>query len=256
MLMRIENNIQTLLKRIGLNQYESAVYGALLSEGVSTVGGVAENSKVPRSRVYDVLRSLEKKGFTISQLGRPIKYSAIKPEMIVDKLKKGAENEYQKQIGQIENLSDDLVKELGKLVEDRGEEKSHEGISIIKGKENIHTHIKSMIRDADHTILKITDENGIDRLHKHHRAHLAEAKKRGVSTRILTSHQNQSITSDFKKLASTRHTKKITGRFLVKDGNESLLLTAPDTGIWVKGEYLANSLGQLFDHAWKSGKIV
>ena len=74
-----------LLKQIGLNQYESRIYSALLAGGSLTAGELAESSNVPRSRVYDVLTSLEKKGFAIVKLGKPVKYLGVKPYMILEK---------------------------------------------------------------------------------------------------------------------------------------------------------------------------
>lgn len=45
-----------------LNMYETKVWLALISKGVASAGQIAEMSGVPRSRTYDVLESLEKKG--------------------------------------------------------------------------------------------------------------------------------------------------------------------------------------------------
>jgi sugar-specific transcriptional regulator TrmB len=51
------------LKVFGLNSYEAKIWVALLSRGVSSAGELSDISNVPRSRSYDVLESLEKKGF-------------------------------------------------------------------------------------------------------------------------------------------------------------------------------------------------
>ena len=56
-----------------LNLYEVKIWTALLSRGVSTAGELSDIANVPRSRTYDVLESLEKKGFIIMKLGKPIK---------------------------------------------------------------------------------------------------------------------------------------------------------------------------------------
>src|SRR4030042_5286702 len=70
-----------------LNIYETKVWLALLGKGVASAGEIAEISGVPRSRTYDVLESLEKQGFAILKLGKPVKYVAVKPNVIVEKLK-------------------------------------------------------------------------------------------------------------------------------------------------------------------------
>jgi hypothetical protein len=60
------------------------VWAALLSRGTSTAGELSNISDVPRSRTYDILESLEKKGFIVMKLGKPIKFVALKPEEVVE----------------------------------------------------------------------------------------------------------------------------------------------------------------------------
>jgi len=76
-----------LVKRIkeffGLNIYETKVWLALLSKGIASAGEVADLSGVPRSRTYDVIESLEKAGFAIVKIGKPVKYIAVKPTEVI-----------------------------------------------------------------------------------------------------------------------------------------------------------------------------
>ena len=78
-----ESFLKQLRSVFDLNIYEVKVWTALLSRGVAPAGELADLSGVPRSRSYDVLESLEKKGFIIMKLGKPIKYLAVKPEEIL-----------------------------------------------------------------------------------------------------------------------------------------------------------------------------
>ena len=71
----------------GLNVYETKVWLALLSKGIASAGEISTISGVPRSRTYDVLESLEKKGFAIEKLGKPVKYIGVKPGIILEKIK-------------------------------------------------------------------------------------------------------------------------------------------------------------------------
>ena len=71
----------------GLNIYETKVWLALIGKGIASAGEVADISGVPRSRTYDVLESLEKRGFAIAKIGKPVKYLAVKPEIVIEKLK-------------------------------------------------------------------------------------------------------------------------------------------------------------------------
>src|SRR3989338_7103699 len=82
---------QDLLNKIkdffDLNVYETKAWLALLGKGMASAGEIAEISRVPRSRTYDVLESLEKQGFAMMRLGKPVRYIAVKPNVIIEKLK-------------------------------------------------------------------------------------------------------------------------------------------------------------------------
>ena len=61
--MIVKEEVLSKLRRyFDLNLYEVRIWTALLSRGVSTAGELSDIGHVPRSRAYDVLESLEKKG--------------------------------------------------------------------------------------------------------------------------------------------------------------------------------------------------
>ena len=62
------------LKNLGLNSYEAKTWVALLSRGMATATELSDISNVPRSRSYDVLESLERKGFIKVKHGKQISY--------------------------------------------------------------------------------------------------------------------------------------------------------------------------------------
>jgi len=66
--MIVGKEFLTKLKDFGINSYEAKIWTALLSRGVSTAGELSDIANVPRSRSYDVLESLEKKGFVIMKI--------------------------------------------------------------------------------------------------------------------------------------------------------------------------------------------
>ena len=92
-----EDFLKKLRSAFDLNIYEVKIWTALLSKGVATAGELSDISNVPRSRSYDVLEGLEKKGFVIMKLGKPIRYIAVKPEERVKRLKQGVEDSSKKQ---------------------------------------------------------------------------------------------------------------------------------------------------------------
>ncbi|MGQ4870533.1 MAG: TrmB family transcriptional regulator, partial [Candidatus Thorarchaeota archaeon] len=71
------------LRELGLTEYETAAYLALVQGGQMAASDVSQKSQVPYSRIYDVLGRLEEKGFIQIQRGRPTMYVAKAPVEVV-----------------------------------------------------------------------------------------------------------------------------------------------------------------------------
>src|SRR3989338_6778130 len=108
-----EDFLKKLRSSFDLNEYEVKIWTALLSRGISRAGELSEISNVPRSRSYDVLETLEKKGFVMMKLGKPIKYMAVKPEEVVKRVKTGIVRDAEEHAKMLEDIrGTDLYKEL------------------------------------------------------------------------------------------------------------------------------------------------
>ena len=249
--------LMNLLKQLGLNQYESRIYSSLLSLGTLTAGELAEVSNVPRSRVYDVLTSLEKKGFAIVQVGRPIKYVGVPVENAVSTLKSTFEEDFTKKLDYVSKLEKELNSALSAHLETRKKapEFSEDFVGVLKGKNNLYNHIKHLISNSNSRVLKITNQEGLANLEKHCKFAFEKAKKKGVKSQILANAHDLKVAGKLTSLAQVRSHKGINGRFLIKDSEEVVLVTNDDdSGIWIKSPYLAVALEKLFDHAWEKGK--
>ena len=111
-----EEFLSRLRKIFDLNLYEVKVWTALLSRGTSTAGELSNISDVPRSRTYDVLESLEKKGFIIMKLGKPIKFIALKPGEVVERVKKNLLVKAKEKTKRLDTLKgDEVLEELNTL---------------------------------------------------------------------------------------------------------------------------------------------
>ena len=105
--MIVKDEFLSKLRRyFNLNLYEVKIWAALLSRGVSTAGELSDIANVPRSRSYDVLESLEKKGFVVMKLGKPIKYIAVPPTEVVERVKKNVRKGAEESVKRLENLID------------------------------------------------------------------------------------------------------------------------------------------------------
>src|SRR3989344_926075 len=145
---------QDLVKRVkehfNLNIYETKVWLALISKGVASAREVADLSGVPRSRTYDVLESLEKQGFVILKLGKPVKFIAVKPTIVLERLKNNVIRKVEEKTTFLEQLKDtDEYRELEKMHNSSFNLVRKEDLSgAIKGKSNIYMHMKEMLENA------------------------------------------------------------------------------------------------------------
>ena len=86
--MSINQNTIGALKTMGLTDYETRAYIALTSLISGTATEISEVSGVPRSRSYEILKSLQKKGFIEINPGKPLKFNVVPPQEIFEKAKR------------------------------------------------------------------------------------------------------------------------------------------------------------------------
>jgi HTH-type transcriptional regulator, sugar sensing transcriptional regulator len=75
------------LRKLGLTEYEAKAYATLVGVGETTAREVHELSGVPRTRIYDILRELENKGFVEFVQGSPTYYRAVEPDSVMERLR-------------------------------------------------------------------------------------------------------------------------------------------------------------------------
>ena len=88
----MDENI-SVLKGIGLTMYEAEAYVTLTSLISSNATEIAEKSGIPRSKIYDVLKSLVKKNYVEVEDGRPLTYNVKSPVEVLSREKERLDNE-------------------------------------------------------------------------------------------------------------------------------------------------------------------
>jgi sugar-specific transcriptional regulator TrmB len=237
-----------------INAYEVKLWTALLSRGIATAGELADISGVPRSRCYDVLESLEKKGFIIQKIGKPIKYIAVQPEVITERVKKQVTFDAEQQMNIIENIKNTQVfKELELL--------HHTGIdhvdpsdltNSISGRENVYRQIREMLERAKSSITIATTELGLKRKAPFLRKSLKALQKKGVKINLIVPDKT-SIDKGLKGIVKVKNVNSGI-RFVNIDDKEILFMLTSDevnpnydAGVWIKSEFFTNTLKSLFE---------
>jgi len=101
------------LRDLGLSEYDSRTYRALLDRGPATAKELSASSEVPMGRIYDVLNGLESNGLVRSQAAsRPKKYVAVEPDTALDRLVEARKRELDQQAERYESVAAELVDDL------------------------------------------------------------------------------------------------------------------------------------------------
>ena len=249
MIMQKET-LQELRERFKLNIYEIKIWTSLLSRGIAAASELAEISGVPRSRCYDVLESLEKKGFIIMKIGKPIKYIAVQPEAVVDRVQKKLQEDAEQQIQAVENLSEtDIFKEL-ELLHKTGIKKIEvENITdSIVGRNNVNRFIKEMLMKAKKSVTIVTNEEGLKNKVKVLRKVKDTLEKKKIKVKLYTNILNPNIDIKGIDALNTKHD----ARFVNIDNEEIFFVMGANdpeyhSGVWIKSPYFVNAINNLFE---------
>lgn len=266
--MIVRDDFLSKLRRyFALNLYEVKIWTALLSRGVSTAGELSDIANVPRSRSYDVLESLEKKGFIVMKIGKPIKYIAVDPHEVVERVKKNMRTDAEDAVKRLESLKQtDVISELKNLHKQGVELVDPTDLSgSLRGRHNLYNHMELTIRGAEESVTIVSTSGGMLRKIEGLKQTFKDVAKRGVKIRLAApmTKELQAAAKELDGVAEVRDAK-LNARFVVVDGREVVFMVMDDqdvhptydVGIWINTPFFASALEQLFELAWKDMKKV
>jgi HTH-type transcriptional regulator, sugar sensing transcriptional regulator len=163
------NQIASILGNIGLTNYESRVYVALILKSHGTAEEIAELAMIPRTSAYKALISLTEKNFIEEAGGRPAMYHPVPIEETRSRV-----------VGEIEGVFDKLSSIKGFL----SEKGTPELVYTITGKKKVLFKIGEMLDSSKKTFMMSTPK--IQEIRMEHAIRFKEAVKRGVQVTIVT----------------------------------------------------------------------
>ncbi len=239
-----------------LNVYETKVWLALLSKGIASAGEVAEMSGVPRSRTYDVLEGLEKRGFAIEKLGKPVKYLGVKPERIIEKMKNNVKTHAEERIEGLSKIRDTQeFEELEGLYRQGINPVKREEVSAaLKGKSNISNQLKEILQDAAKEVIIVTSAEEMNLKLKLFQQTIEQLKKQGIKIKMALSGNDELIKKISGVLGVKIKKSTIDSKFFIVDRTEILFYISKggendETAIWLNSEFFAQAFAALFDRA-------
>ena len=251
--------VKKIKSHFDLNIYETKVWLSLLSKGIASAGEIAEISGVPRSRTYDVLESLEKRGFAMQKIGKPVKYIAVSPNLVLEKLKSNAVRTINDKIKVLSNLKNTAeYLELESLHNSKLNSIKKEAISgTLKGGNNINSHLFELIESAKKEVIICSSTSKILSKVRFFSSLFEKLKNRKIKLNLALSGSIQ----DIKKIKERFNVKiikfPVKSDFFVIDQEQVILLlnqqeNNEDLAIWFNSVFFASALSYLFTIASKS----
>jgi len=250
----------------GLNLYEVKIWTALLSRGVSSAGELSDIGNVPRSRAYDILESLEKKGFVVMKLGKPIKYLAVDPNEVLNRVKKNIKREAESESKKLDGLKGSSLLEELELLHRQGIEfvETTDMSGAIRGRQNVYNHLELLIKGAEKSVTLVTTDKGLLRKFDALKGDLVKLSKKGVNIRIAApiNDKTKDAVQELVKFATVKDVGNLKARFCIVDGEHLLFMVMNDAdvhpsydiGIWTNTNFFASGLDELFNLSWENLK--
>ena len=255
--MSISDKTRKALEQIGLTSYEIKTFTSLLKSGEFTASDLSQKSGVPYSKIYEVLGTLEEKGWIGSDDSRPTKYFAKSPTTGLEVTKQKADTEFK------ENQSV-ILNELVPLYEKSGSSERPD-IWVLSGAINIVAKILDIIESCRNEVL-IAVPKASEELVKQALPKLRSLHDRGVDVTILTSDKiDKNSLNAISRVAKVKLKKGLFGGGIISDKRYVVILLGPEIGdssssdmvaIWADHAGLAGFAREYFEYLLKDSKEI
>lgn len=241
-----------------LNIYETKVWLALITKGIASAGEIAEISGVPRSRTYDVLEGLEKKGFAIVKLGKPVKYIGVKPKMILEKIKNNVKQNADEKIKSLAKIRETTEYEALESLYNEGINpiKREEISAAIKGKSNIANYLREILMNAKKEVVICTNAKNMIEKFVLFKQTIDLLNENGIKVEVALSGEKELVDKISKKLNKKVKYVQIDARFFIVDKEQILFYITknPDDefAIWLNSDFFSKAFRDLFEMATKA----
>jgi len=251
--MKIPRELDSQLRSLGLSPNEIKVYLLLLNVGSLTAKEISEYSQVPFSKIYIVLKSLEKKGWIESIYDRPVKYMAKSPTEAVKTALDNVER-------RIEEAAEYVSKTLQPIYEDRTLPVKPD-VWIFHGEKNISMKIIDLMsKTKEELLLALHIKLGtlIDYYNKFIDRSIYPFS---IRVKLLIPETLLGEMSIFKRFGvEIRCRDEMYGGGVISDSREAMILLDSgetiSTAIWSTHTSLIEVAKMYFDRLWERSKKV
>jgi HTH-type transcriptional regulator, sugar sensing transcriptional regulator len=237
------------LQKLGLTYYEAKVYYALIMLGSAKPSQIAEESGIPRTKIYDILRKLEKKKWINIENSRPANITPRHPKEILEKQKLSFNSKIDRVSKILTMLYDNVI--------------TYETLNtkIAYSKKSIISLVEKVIKTAKNRIMLMGSlylPQEIEFL----KDQMFQAKERDISVKIIADPKDKTILDKLNESFDVKRGHPYCMKIIIVDNKEILFMIAkikdgtPDindiTAIWVTNPLFTPYLSSFFEMEWKN----
>jgi len=248
-----EKLIQDLIE-FGLSEYEAKIYLILNIRGPLTASEISKLTKIPYSKVYEIIKNLQLKTIIeVSSENNHKKFKAVEP---IHAIKKVIEKK-EKDLNELKNKAEKILKQIKKKTVPNG---SQGGIWISEGKKEFLEKSSFMLKKASDYAYGITKEfSRIPDLDDE----IINAVNRGIKIRILSTGKPNELNLARAKWYASHNVEIRTAqletqpRICLVDGKEVCIRVDNENNsefIWSDNQGLINLTKSYFEELWKNAK--
>lgn len=252
--MEISDKTRNSLRGFGLTDYEVRTYVALLERGPRTASELSKTAEVPYSKIYEILGSLEKKGWVEAEHGRPTRYYPKPPSDAVEGTKLRIERS-------LKGNESQILGELQPLYEKKDVHERPD-IWIVRGEFNVLGKVREIFnKSAEELLIAVP---GLDQaLVEMFTPSLIRLRQVGVKAMVMsTKDQNMGLLKRLAKVADVRVRRQLFGGGVISDVKEVMLLLGSESGegvglaIWSDHVGLTKFAKNYFEYLWSEASKV
>jgi len=258
--MELPRHLKESLKDLGFTEYETSIYLTLVTEGALNAKELSKKSKVPYSRIYQIIQSLIDKGFVVrDEEDRPTLYSATPP---IDAIQNAKERYFDDVNKKAKNLLDVLnpiylMKSLPQKLD----------VFYLEGTDNCYLKVSEMINRTEN---KLCLASGSIQLLDKFYEDIKKLRLRGISDIKMViqkdvfgdDYQNSPKFQKYKELGVVKLTPFMFGTMIISDdGKDSffafkkfLFTNDSLTGLFSENPVVGSIMREWFTYSFNEGQ--
>lgn len=233
------------LEELGLSKYEASAYLGLLGKGMVSATELAFSSDLPRTKIYFILKKLEKKRLVFINNQKPLTFRALPPKDSFNNILE----KYEKKIKDMKDIIESLQRISDEGLEKKGlEERRYLILNQMYTDKKIIDLIKSSSENID-----IALNSWGNLLLKSVKDEILKAVIRGVKIRILFNNFSNADSIILPNAVDKKRAKISTNMFIF-DNDVVILINSDGTksAYFDSHEIFKTVLSNHFDDVWNS----